>query len=258
VSAAALHHEASGPPDAPALLLGGALGTTLEMWAPALPALERGHRVIRFDTRGHGGSPLPPPPWEIADLGGDVVALLDSLGIERADYAGVSLGGMVGLWVAAHAPERISRLVVVCSSAYLPPASAWAERAALARAAGTVGALTESVLERWFTPAYAESHRDVMAWVGGMLRRCPPEAYAACCGVIERLDLRDDLRLVRAPTLVIAAAADPSTPPEHAAVIAEGIPGAVVQTLDHGAHLAAIERADEVAALIAGHLGAAP
>ena len=116
-----LNHLLSGPEEAPVLVLGSSLGTTLSMWDPELEALGRRHRLLRFDHRGHGGSLAPPGPWEIDDLGRDVLELLDSLDLQRVSYAGVSLGGMVGMWLAANAPERIERLVIVCSSAHLPP-----------------------------------------------------------------------------------------------------------------------------------------
>lgn len=251
---AALHHVLSGAADAPVLVLGSSLGTTMAMWEPELAALERRHRVVRFDHRGHGASPAPPPPWEIADLGRDVLELLDALALERVSYAGVSLGGMVGTWLAANAPERIERLVIVCSSAYLPPSQVWAERAAAVTAAGGVGVVSATVLERWFTPGFAAASPDTMAWMDAMLRACPPAGYAGCCGVIERLDLRGELARISAPTLVIAAAEDPSTPPAHSELIAAAIPGARLEVLEHGAHLVAVERPDEVSALIERHL----
>jgi len=256
MTASALNYELSGPSDGPVVVLGSSLGTTLEMWDPALAALSRRHRVLRFDHRGHGRSPLPEGPYEVADLGGDVLALLDRLGLERVSYVGVSLGGMVGMWLAAHAPERIERLVCVCSSAYLPPAEVWAARAATVREAHSVSVIAESILERWFTPACAEEQPDVLAWMRGMLCDCPAEGYAACCGVIERLDLRGELARITAPTLVIAAAEDPSTPPEHSAMIAAGVPGARLEVLPQGAHLVAVERPDEVTVLIDRHLEA--
>jgi 3-oxoadipate enol-lactonase len=254
LSTAALHHEQSGPRDAPPVVLGSSLGTTLEMWTPVMAELARSHRIVRFDHRGHGRSPLPEGPHEIADLGADVLALLDRLELDRVSYVGVSLGGMVGMWLAAHAPERIGALVCVCSSAYLPPAEVWAARAASVREAASVAVVCDSVLERWFTHGYAEAHPDVMRWMREMLIECPPEGYAACCEVIERLDLRGDLAAIAAPTLVIAAAEDPSTPPEHSQTITAGVAGARLEVLPHGAHLVAIERADEVTALIERHL----
>ncbi len=254
MSAVALHCAQSGPPQGPAVVLGCSLGTSLEMWAPAVATLARRHRVVCYDHRGHGGSPVPPGPYAIADLGADVLALLDRLGLERVSYVGVSLAGMVGLWLAAHAPERIERLVCVCSSAYLPPPEAWAQRAASVREAGSVSAVADAVLARWFTPSYAGSHPEVLEWVGAMLRNTPAEGYAACCEAIERLDLRDELADIAAPTLAIGAAEDPAIPPEHSRLIAAGVRGGQLEVLSHGAHLAAIERVDEVTALIARHL----
>jgi 3-oxoadipate enol-lactonase len=250
----ALHHVRSGAAGAPVLVLGGSLGTTLAMWDPVLERLERERSVLRFDHRGHGDSPPADPRSDIADLGGDVLALLDRLGLERVSYAGVSLGGMVGMWLAAHAPERIERLVCICTSAHIPPAQAWADRAAAVLDAGSVAAVSDAVLARWFTPAYAAARPDVISWIGDMLRACPAEAYAALCGVVERLDLRGDLAAIAAPTLVIAAAEDSSTPPEHAERIVAAIPGATLEVLPHGAHLAVIERADEVLPLLERHL----
>jgi 3-oxoadipate enol-lactonase len=253
-----LHCERSGPRDAPVVLLGPSLGTTLEMWNPVVATLVGDHCIVRFDHRGHGRSPAPAGPYEIADLGGDVLALLDRLELERVAYVGVSLGGMVGIWLAAHAPTRIERLVCICSSAHLPPAQAWAERAATVRAAGSVAVVADAVLARWFTPDYAQTHVEVIEWVGAMLRSSAPEGYAACCGAIERLDLRGELERISAPTLVVGVADDSATPPEHSRAIATGVPGARLEVLAHGAHLAAIECADQVAALIDGHLQAAP
>jgi 3-oxoadipate enol-lactonase len=250
----ALHHVFSGERDGAVLMLGSSLGTTLSMWDPELQELSRGRRLVRFDHRGHGGSPAPPGPWEIADLGRDVLELLDALELEKVSYAGVSLGGMVGMWLAANAPERIERLVIVCSSAYLPPAEAWAQRAAAVTAAGSVGAVSATVLERWFTPAFAQERPEVMSWMDAMLRACPPAGYAGCCGVIERLDLRGELPAIVAPTLVIAAAEDPSTPPAHSELIAAAIPAAALRVLEHGAHLVAVERPGEVSVLIDRHL----
>ena len=120
MSSSALNHELSGPSDGPVVALGSSLGTTLEMWDPVLATLSRRHRVLRFDHRAHGRSPLPEGPYEVADLGGDVLALLDRLGLERVSYVGVSLGGMVGMWLAAHAPQRIDRLILSNTTCHDP------------------------------------------------------------------------------------------------------------------------------------------
>jgi 3-oxoadipate enol-lactonase len=251
-----MHHIVSGPPDAPVLVLSNSLGTSTAMWDPQAAALSEHFRLVRYDHRGHGHSPVVPGPYDIGDLGRDVLALLDQLAIERASICGVSLGAMVGMWLGAHAPARVERLVLCCTSAHLPPARAWADRAATVRAAGTTAAVADAVLARWLTPAGAAADPDRLARLRAMLLATPAEGYAACCGVIERLDLRDDLASISAPTLVIAGDADPATPPEHLERIAAAIPGARLEVLAGAAHLANVERADEVTRLIVEHCGA--
>src|SRR5205085_944703 len=181
-------------------------------WEPQVPALGRTHRVVRYDMRGHGGSPVPPSPYTIADLGGDVVALLDRLGIERASLVGVSLGGMVSMWLAANRPERIDRLVLCSTAPYLGPPEAWAERAALVLDEGAE-AVADAVVARWFSAEYAAAHPDVVGAVRADLAATPAEGYAACCGALEHMDLRADLARIAAPTLVIVGADDPVTTP---------------------------------------------
>ena len=248
-----LHHEISGPADAPVLLMGGSLGTSLEMWDGQLPLAAK-LRLVRFDHRSHGRSPVPPGPYELADLGHDVLALLDELGIERASYCGLSLGGMVGMWLGAHAPERIDRLVLLCTSAYMPPPSMWQQRARAVRDAGSVEVIADGVVERWLTPEFAAARPEVRAWLRAMLAATPPEGYAACCEAIERMDLRDDLPAITAPTLVVSGSDDPSTPAEHQRLIAAAVPGARHETVRPAAHLAAVEQPDAVNRLILEHV----
>jgi 3-oxoadipate enol-lactonase len=249
-----LNCSASGPDDAPVLLLGGSLGTTLEMWAPQVPQLSATHRVICFEHRGHGGSPVPTGPYTIDQLGADVVTMLDRLHLPRVSYCGLSIGGMVGQWLAINAPERIDRLILLCTAPHLPPAVAWHERAAAVREAGTPEVVADAVIGRWFTPAYAESHPDIVARYRAMIAGIDPEGYAGCCEAIAGMDLRAGLSGITAPTLVLAGRQDPSIPAEHGEAIAAAVPGARFEVLDPGAHLASVERADAVTALIAEHL----
>jgi 3-oxoadipate enol-lactonase len=252
-----LHHEDGGPPDGPPVLLAGSLGTTLRMWDPQVATLRaQGRRVVAYDQRGHGDSPVPPGPYSIADLGGDALALMDRLGIERASFAGVSIGGMVGQWLAANAPERIDRLVLICTSSYLPPASAWHERVATVRAAGTVEVIADAVAGRWVTPAFAAAEPAAFGALRAMLAACPVDGYTACCEAIAAMDLRASLAAIRAPTLVIGGAQDAAIPNEHQERLAAAIAGARLEILDPGAHVVSVERADAVTALIAGHLDA--
>jgi 3-oxoadipate enol-lactonase len=248
-----LHHRCDGAEDAPVLVLGSSLGTALEMWDGQLP-LASEFRIARFDHRGHGRSPVPPGPYEIADLGRDVLALMDRLGIERASYGGLSLGGMIGMWLAVNEPERIERLVLICTSAYMPPASAWQERAAAVLEAGSTEPVADGVVERWLTPGFAAEHPDVRAWLRAMLVGCAPNGYAWCCGAIERMDLRGSLPAISAPTLVISGADDLATPPEKQQQIAAAIPDARHEVLAAAAHVAAVEQPDAVNHLIREHI----
>jgi 3-oxoadipate enol-lactonase len=241
------HHEVTG--DGPTVLMGSSLGTSLQMWDGQLPLAER-FRLVRYDHRGHGESPAPPGPYEIADLASDVL----ELGLGRTHYVGLSIGAMIGMWLAANAPERIDRLILICTSAQLGPPSMWQERAAKVLEAGSTEPVADPVVDRWLTPAFAAEHPDARAKLRAMLTSADPAGYAACCGAIERMDLRADLGRITAPTLVISGADDLATPVEHQRLIAEAIPGARHEILSPAAHVAAVEQADAVNRLMEEHL----
>lgn len=255
MSTAELHYERTGKAGAPALLLGESLGATTQMWAPQIRGLQDRLDLIAFDHRGHGRSPAPAGPYSIGDLGRDVLALMDRLGLERASYCGISMGGMVGLWLAVNAPERIERLIAMCTSAYAPPASAWQERAAQVRAAGTPAVLAGGVVQRWFTPDWAQQHPDVVKGCQEMIANTDAQAYAACAEAIGGYDVRDGLPSITAPTLVISAADDPTLPPEHQQQIASRVPGARLESIPDAAHIVSIQHPDAVNRLLADHLG---
>ena len=235
-------------------MLSNSLGTDMSMWDGLMPALRKRFRVLRYDQRGHGRSPAPPGPYTIADLGGDALTLLERLGLERVSFCGLSLGGMTGMWLAVNAPERVDRLGLLCTSAYLPPREDWEDRAARIRADG-IEPLVEASLERWFTRELAERRPEVVERARRALRGVKPEGYAGCCDAIAAHDLRAELGKVRAPTLVVATVDDPSTPPEHGREIAEGIDGAELVVLEHGRHLVAAEHPEEVGHELLRHLG---
>ncbi len=253
---ARLAHRFDGPEGAPVVVLSSSLGTTGSMWDAQVPALAARFRVLRFDHRGHGESEAPPGEYAIADLGGDVLALLDQHGIERASFCGISLGGMIGMWLAAEAPERVERLALLCTAAELGPADAWGQRIAAIHDGG-VAAIADAVVERWFTPGFAAREPEVVASWRDALAATPTPGYAGCCAAIRDLDLRERLASITAPTLVVGALQDPSTPVEHQAAIAAVIPGARLTVLDEAAHLAAVEQAPAVTALLVDHLGGA-
>jgi len=263
----------------PVLVLGNSLGTSRGLWDPQLPALAEHFRLLRYELPGHGGSPaarhvlpacdvlpgpggeaaagaVPPGPDSLDGLGAAVLALLDERGIDRASYAGISLGGMIGMWLGAHAPERITALGLCCTSAFMPPASMWLDRAALVRRAG-MASVIEATLGRWFTPAFARSSPGVLAKIAAMLAATDPDGYAGCCEVIAAMDLRPVLGSITAPTLVIAGSEDPSTPPPHGALIAQGIAGARLRVIRGAAHLANVQTPGEFTGALRDHLLAA-
>jgi 3-oxoadipate enol-lactonase len=254
MSAVDLAYERTGPEAGVPLLLGGSLGTTHAMWAAQAEALAGRFHMIAFDHRGHGRSPVPDGPYSIATLGGDVLALMDHLGLERASYCGLSLGGMVGQWLAINAPERIDRLILISTAAHLPPARAWRERAEAVRDAGSPAAVADAVVARWFTPRFSADHPQIVTAYRAMIAETSAQGYAACCEAIADYDVRPGLSSVPARTLVIAGAQDPAAPPELGRAIADAVPAARLEVLDPGAHLVSVERAEEVTRLIAGHL----
>ncbi|MEE4422789.1 3-oxoadipate enol-lactonase [Streptomyces bugieae] len=249
------HHTLDGPDGAPPLVLGPSLGTELSVWDPQLPELAREFRVVRWDLPGHGGSPSV-ATTTVPALARGVLALADGLGIGRFSYAGISLGGAVGAWLAAHHPERIASLVLICSSARFGTPEAWHERAALVRESG-LGPVADTAAGRWFTPDFAASP-EATALLGTLRRRIAPAGYAACCDALAGYDLRDDLARITAPTLVVAGRTDPATPPPHARALVDGIPGAGLLELPGAAHLANVERPAAVRAALLGHLAAPP
>jgi 3-oxoadipate enol-lactonase len=223
------------------------------MWDEPLPWLVDRFRVLRYDQRGHGRSPAPPGPYTMADLAGDALDLLDRLGLERVLFCGVSLGGMTGMWLAVNAPDRLDRLALCCTSAHLPPRESWTERAATVRAR-SMEAVAEAALERWFTPALAERCPDAVERTRRALLNVSAEGYAGCCEAIAEHDLRAEVGSIRVPTLVLAAADDPATPPEHGRLIAEAVAGARLVVLERGRHLVAVEQPDDFACAVLAQL----
>ncbi|NIY65264.1 bifunctional 3-oxoadipate enol-lactonase/4-carboxymuconolactone decarboxylase PcaDC [Streptomyces malaysiensis] len=249
------HHDLSGPPTAPPLILGPSIGTSLAVWEPQLPALTRTHRILRWDLPGHGGSPAALLPSDgsatIGDLAALVLRLADEQGWERFAYAGVSIGGAVGLHLAAHHPERLTSLAVVCSSARFGDPAAWRERAALVRAEGTE-AMVASRPGTWFAHGFA--HTPVGAALIEDLRATDRAGYAACCDALAAYDITADLERIAVPTLVVAGRDDPATPPAHARRIADAVPGASLLEVAGAAHLAGVERPEPVTAALLAHL----
>lgn len=246
-----INYTVSGRNHAPALVLLHPLGASSAVFDAELEYFERFFRVIRCDMPGHGGSSLPaqaPRARTLADLADDVCAVLDAQGVERAHWCGVSIGGMIALHVAAHAPQRVFRLVPANTAAYMGPPELWDERIAKVRADGMAG-IVEGVAARWFTPEFVADKPDVVARIVELVRGTDPRGYLEACGAIRDMDLRPTLAAVHAPTLLIAGARDVSTPPERAEEIRTAIVGADLAVLD-ASHLACVELAAEFAATV--------
>jgi 3-oxoadipate enol-lactonase / 4-carboxymuconolactone decarboxylase len=233
------------------LVLLNAIGTTTAIWDGVIGPLAERLRVIRVDTRGHGDAPPAHQPCTIADLGRDVLAALDEHGVERAHLAGVSLGGMVAIWLAAHRPERVARLALLSTSAHLP-AARWHERAATVRRGG-MAAIAGPVVAAWITPALAARDPELVARLTAMLQSTDPESYALCCEAIAGTDLRADLPRISAPTMVIAGTRDQAIPVEHAHTIANDIAIARLSVLPDAAHIPTLEQAGPTAVRLLEH-----
>jgi 3-oxoadipate enol-lactonase len=243
-----LAHDLHGPEDAPVLVLPCSLGTSRELWEPSL--FSDRFRVLRVELRGHGASPAPPGPYTIEELAGDALRLLDELGLERVAWCGLSLGGMVGMWLGARAPERLEHLVLACTSARVPAPDAYRQRAATVREQG-LEPVADAVVARWFGDLTPPSTR---ARFRALLVATAPEGYAGCCEALAAWDFRAEVPEVSAPTLVIAGEDDEATPTPDTDLLAERIPGARLVVLPGTAHLANVERPREFADLVRGAL----
>jgi 3-oxoadipate enol-lactonase len=214
-----------GPPDAPVLILSNSLGTDHTMWDLQMPTLERYFRVLRYDSRGHTPSAVPRGPYTIEMLGRDALALCDALGIERAHFCGLSMGGMVGMWLAAHVPERIDRLALCNTAARMGPPQLWDARIESVRQWGMANIIA-AVIVRWFTATFFEMDLEIVETMRQTLARMPADGYIACCEAIRDMDQRASLSRIRARTLVIAGSLDAASPPADGRFLAETIPDA--------------------------------
>ncbi|MGY1640197.1 3-oxoadipate enol-lactonase [Geodermatophilus sp. SYSU D00703] len=250
---ARLHCIDEGQEGAPTLVLGPSLGTDTGLFDAQAEVFDEDFRVVRFDLRGHGGSEVVPGPCTMADLAADVLALLDRLGVERFSYAGVSIGGAIGQQLALTVPERLEKLAIIASAAQFADPPSWTARAQQVREQGTEP-LVASRTGTWFTEQWAREHPDDAERLLQVLRDTPREGYAACCEAIGAFDVRSRLGEISAPTLVVAGAEDPATPPEMVRVIADGIAGAEFVVVPGAAHLPNATDPETVNAALTRHL----
>jgi 3-oxoadipate enol-lactonase len=235
---ARIHYEI-GDQDRPALVLSHSIGTNLNMWDAVLPDLVGQFRVLRYDTRGHGASSVPAGPCTIADLGNDVLALLDALEIRSCSFCGLSLGGMTGIWLGVHAHDRVEKLILANTAARIGTREGWDARIALVRQAG-MASIADSVIDRWFSAEFRQRSPATVADTRRTLIETPVEGYAGCCVAIRDADFTEELSGIETPSLVIAGAFDPATTPDDGRTLAYNIPVATYVELET-AHLSAIE-----------------
>jgi len=234
------HYALTGDQE-PVLVFSNSLGTDFSMWDPQIAELQQRFRILRYDTRGHGRSSVTPADYTIEQLGRDVLGLLDSLSLDRVHFCGLSMGGMIGMWLAIHAPSRLHRLVLSNTAARIGTKEMWNARIATVGNEG-MKTVAATVIERWFTPEFRVAFPKKIAPSQRMLENSPPEGYAACCAAIRDMDQRDTIAQINTPTLVIYGGRDPVTPASEAHFLTERIEGAVEVELA-AAHLSNVEQA---------------
>ncbi len=237
---ARLFYTVDGPDHAPAIVLSNSLGTDHTMWQAQADALAGRLRVVRYDTRGTGRSAAPGDAFTMEQLGGDVLALLDALDIAQAVFCGVSMGGLTGMWLGVHAPQRFSKIVLANTAARIGDAESWNTRIAGVLRDGMHGMVEPSV-QRWFTPGFAASASRALDPMRAVLAGLDPRGYAACCAAVRDADFRESVRTIAVPVLVIAGSNDPSTTAQQGRELADAIPGARFVELP-AAHISNVEQ----------------
>jgi 3-oxoadipate enol-lactonase len=238
-----LHYELTGSEPQPVIVLVNSLGSSMKMWDKVSPALAESYRVLRYDTRGHGLSSVPAPPYTLSALAGDLLELLDHLQIDRVNLCGLSLGGQVGMWLGIHYPQRIDHLILANTAARVGTREGWEERIAAIRQHG-MGPIAQASLDRWLTPRYQQEHPQESGAIRTMIQNTPTEGYIGCCYALRDADLRSQLSEISAPCLVIAGAHDPATPPADGHFLRDALAQSQYVEFD-AAHLSAWERSNE-------------
>jgi 3-oxoadipate enol-lactonase len=237
-----LHYEIAGPANAPALALSNSLGTNFAMWDAQMPELRKSFRVLRYDTRGHGQSEVTPGPYSFEQLGRDVLALADSVNIDKFSFCGLSMGGVIGMWLGINAGKRLGKLALCSTAAKIGNRDTWNARIEAVRKGGTKS-IAAATMERWFTARFREREPQTVERVKHMVESTTAEGFIGCCEALREADFRESISTIRTPTLVISATHDPGTPPADGKFLAKQILGARYVELD-AAHLSNIEQHD--------------
>jgi 3-oxoadipate enol-lactonase len=246
--ASRLHYEISGSATGAVVVFVNSLGANMQMWDKVTPLLEQDCRVLRYDARGLGLSAVPAIPSSIDHLGGDLLNLLDELSIESINLCGLSLGGLVGMWLGIHAPQKLTKLVLANTAARIGTREGWDARIAAVRSHG-MASVVQATLGRWFTSDYCQQHTDEMHQIRKMIERTSPEGYIGCCSILRDTDLRSQLSAIEAPCLVITGSEDPATPPQDGLELHLGLRYSTYLELN-ASHLSAWEQSEQFAGAI--------
>ncbi len=247
-----LYVQTFGSQDNPALIFSNSLGTTYQMWQPQIDALQNDYFIITYDTRGHGQSSAPSGTYSLADLGGDVIAILDQLNIKKALFCGISMGGLTGQWLAIHHPKRFYHMMLCNTAAKIGQKDAWQSRADLVRKDG-LAPIAETASERWFTPNFIATHPDIVQKLSNTLAKGSAEGYANCCEALAGADLREQLNQITIPVTVVAGSADPVTTVEDGKFMTDSIAHSTLALID-ASHISNIEQPEAFNQFILQHL----
>jgi 3-oxoadipate enol-lactonase len=250
-----IHYRFEGEEGRPVVMLSNSLGSRLEMWEPQIASLTERYRVLLYDNRGHGRSDAPPGPYTLERIATDAQELIAGLELGPVLWCGVSLGGMVGMWLGANAPQTLTRAVLANTSPLMGPPDLWNERIELVQTQG-MEALAQVIVPRWLTPGFAAEHPDINARLARMIAETPAQGYIGAAMAIRDMDLRGSLARITVPVLVIAGSQDPATPPAMGEQIAGGVTGARFAILE-AAHLSNIEQPEEFNRLVRNFFDAA-
>ena len=247
------YYTVEGAHDAPVLVFSNSLGSDHRIWDAVLPYLRDKFRIIRYDQRGHGLSDATPAPYAISDLIDDLAGLLDRLNIDNAFVCGLSVGGMIAQGLAANYPHRARALVLCDTAMQIGPANIWNERIAVIQKDG-ISALTDPIMERWFTRAFREGRVTEFSGYINMLERTPVEGYIGTCCAIRDADLREAAGAIRQPTLVLCGDQDLATPPALVRELAEAVSGAAYSLIEDAAHISCVEQPELFSRLVINFL----
>jgi 3-oxoadipate enol-lactonase len=232
--------EVEGRDGAPVLMLSNSLGTNLHMWDDQAAEFAKHFRLIRYDRRGHGQSGVPQGPYSMERFGRDVLSVLDALGVKKTNWCGLSMGGMVGQWLGANAPDRVEKLVLANTNYHYADKTPWNDRCVFVRDKG-LDALVNANMERWFTADFRARAPEAIARMKAMFVATNPAGYIACCEAIRDMDFRLTNSKITAPTLVIVGSHDAATPPSAGEAIVRQVKGAKLVSLD-AAHISNVEQ----------------